>query len=415
MMETINSLFASLKGDFGFIEGWVLQIFFVVLGALLVEFLQRIALKRLARRADRQQKSWIAAMLRALRAPLSLLIWLLGLTTAATIAGQQSESPLFDYVPVIRQIGVILALTWFALRTVRAIERIVLQRAREQDEDLDQTTVDAIGKLVRISVVITALLVVLQNLGFSISGVLAFGGIGGLAVGLAARDMLANFFGGLTIFMDRPLSVGDWIRSPDREIEGTVEKIGWRQTRIRTFEKRPLYVPNATFTTVVVENPSRMTNRRIYETIGVRYADFGAMRDIVSDVEEMLRDHDEIEQQQTLMVFFNQFASSSLDFFVYCFTKTVNWAEYHRVKQDVLFRVGDIIESHGGEIAFPTHTVHLASTPQDAGLEDSEPEPVTSGPRASGDESRSKRGPGGQYGDMSGPGDDGDGDGGNGS
>lgn len=413
MMETINSLFASLKGDFGFIEGWVLQIFFVVLGALLLEFLQRIALKRLARRADRQQKSWIAAMLRALRAPLSLLIWLLGLTTAATIAGQHTESPLFDYVPVIREIGVILALTWFALRTVRAIERIVLQRAREQDEDLDQTTVDAIGKLVRVSVVITAALVALQNLGFSISGVLAFGGIGGLAVGLAARDMLANFFGGLTIFMDRPLSVGDWIRSPDREIEGTVEKIGWRQTRIRTFDKRPLYVPNATFTTVVVENPSRMTNRRIYETIGVRYADFSAMRDIVADVEKMLRDHDEIDQKQTLMVFFNQFAASSLDFFVYCFTKTVNWAEYHRVKQDVLFRIGDIIESRGGEIAFPTHTVHLASTPQDAGLEDSEPEPVASGSRASGDKSRSKRGPGGQYGDMSGPGDDGDG--GNGS
>lgn len=404
MMDAINSLQATLRSDFGFVEGWVLQIFLVVLGALLLEFIQRITLRRIARRAERRQKTWVAAMLRALRAPLSLLIWLLGVTTAAAIAGRQTESPLFDYVPVLREVGVILAVTWFALRTVRAIERLVLQRAREQDEDLDETTVDAVGKLVRISVVITAALVALQNLGFSISGVLAFGGIGGLAVGLAARDMLANFFGGLTIFMDRPLSVGDWIRSPDRSIEGTVEKIGWRQTRIRTFDKRPLYVPNATFTTVVVENPSRMTNRRIYETVGVRYADFSALQDIVADVETMLREHEEIDRNQTLMVFFNQFGASSLDFFVYCFTKTVNWAEYHRVKQDVLFRIGNIIEARGAEIAFPTHTVHLASTPQDAGLEDSEPEPVETGSSARKSQSRSKRGPGGSYGDMSGPG-----------
>lgn len=404
MMESINSLLEALRSDFGFVAGWVLQIFVVVLGALLLEFVQRITLRRLARRADGRGKTWVAAMLRALRAPLSLFIWLIGLTTGAAIAGQQTESPVFEYVPILREIGVIIAATWFALRTVRAIERLVLERAQEQKEEVDRTTVDAIGKLVRVSVVITATLVALQNLGFSISGVLAFGGIGGLAVGLAARDMLANFFGGLTIFMDRPLSVGDWIKSPDREIEGTVEKIGWRQTRIRTFEKRPLYVPNATFTTVVVENPSRMTNRRIYETIGVRYADFHAVKDIVADAEQMLREHEDIDQDQTLMVFFNQFGASSLDFFVYCFTKTVNWAEYHGVKQDVLFRIGDIIESHGGEIAFPTRTLHLASTPERAGLETGEPEPVEERPAPDEDESQSKNGSSGQYGDVSGDG-----------
>ena len=104
----------------------------------------------------------------------------------------------------------------------------------------------------------------MQALGYSISGVLAFGGIGGIAVGFAAKDLLANFFGGLMIYLDRPFSVGDWIRSPDKNIEGTVEEIGWRLTRIRTFDKRPLYVPNSTFTQISVENPSRMLNRRIY-------------------------------------------------------------------------------------------------------------------------------------------------------
>ncbi|WP_258868179.1 mechanosensitive ion channel family protein [Alkalilimnicola ehrlichii] len=131
-------------------------------------------------------------------------------------------------------------------------------------------------------VIVIAGLVVLQTLGISIAGVLAFGGVGGIAVGFAARDLLANFFGGLTVYLDRPFSVGDWIRSPDREIEGTVERIGWRQTRIRTFDLRPLYVPNSTFNSIALENPSRMSNRRIFETIGIRYNDADKMATIVA-------------------------------------------------------------------------------------------------------------------------------------
>ena len=161
------------------------------------------------------------------------------------------------------------------------------------------------------------------------------------------------------ILLDRPFSVGDWIRSPDREIEGTVEDIGWRLTRIRTFDQRPLYVPNAVFTNLAVENPSRMRNRRIYETIGVRYDDVGVLRQIVSDVESMLREHPDIDLNRTLMVNFVEFGPSSLDFFIYTFTRTKLWAEFHAIKQDVLFRIAEIIEGHGAEIAFPTQTLHV--------------------------------------------------------
>ncbi|MFP6835411.1 MAG: mechanosensitive ion channel domain-containing protein, partial [Pseudomonadales bacterium] len=169
---------------------------------------------------------------------------------------------------------------------------------------MDQTTAAAVGKLLRAAVIITGVLMVLQGLGFSVSGVLAFGGIGGIAIGFAARDMLANFFGALMIFLDRPFSVGDWIRSPDREIEGTVEEIGWRLTRIRTFEQRPLYVPNSVFTSLAVENPSRMLNRRIYETIGIRYDDVSVLGKIIVDVTSMLKAHPAIDLSRTLMVNF---------------------------------------------------------------------------------------------------------------
>ena len=161
------------------------------------------------------------------------------------------------------------------------------------------------------------------------------------------------------IYLDRPFSVGDWIRSPDRQIEGTVESIGWRLTVIRTFDKRPLYVPNSVFANIAVENPSRMTNRRIYETIGIRYADVDKMEAITSDVESMLRQHPDIDTSQTLIVNFVDFAPSSLDFFVYTFTKTTVWVEFHKIKQDVLLKIENIISSHGAEIAFPTSTVHI--------------------------------------------------------
>ena len=136
-------------------------------------------------------------------------------------------------------------------------------------------------------------------------------------------------------------------------------EIGWRLTIIRTFTQRPLYVPNSVFASISLENPSRMLNRRIYETIGVRYDDAAVVEPIVSDVKAMLEAHPEITTERTMMVNFNAFGPSSLDFFIYCFTHTTVWAEYHKIKQDVLLKIHDIIVSHGAEVAFPTTTVHL--------------------------------------------------------
>ncbi|MGD9386516.1 MAG: mechanosensitive ion channel family protein, partial [Thioalkalispiraceae bacterium] len=262
-------------------------------------------------------------------------------------------------ITIFREIGLIVVIAWSLVRFIKQIEERVLKNSEQVGTKIDRTTADAIAQLLRLSVIITAGLVGLQTIGVNISAILAFGGIGGIAIGFAAKDLLSNFFGGLMIYLDRPFAIGDWVRSPDRDIEGTVEKIGWRLTIIRTFDKRPLYIPNSVFATIVVENPSRMLNRRIYETIGVRYADAAVLKNIIDEVKDMLRKHTEIDQEQTMMVNFNKFAASSLDFFVYTFTKTTNWIDYHMIKQDVLFKINEIITHHGAEIAFPTSTVHL--------------------------------------------------------
>jgi MscS family membrane protein len=201
-------------------------------------------------------------------------------------------------------------------------------------------------------------------LGISISGMLAFGGMGGLIVGMAAKDLLANFFGSIMIYLDRPFNIGDWIRSPDRSIEGTVEKIGFRLTVIRTFDKRPLYVPNSVFTNIAVENPSRMHNRRIKETIGIRYKDAKKLPIILDEVRDMLINHPDIDDTQTLIVNFDAFGASSLEFFIYTFTKTTNWIEFHHIKQNVMLQILNIIHDHDADCAFPTRTLHVESLPE---------------------------------------------------
>jgi MscS family membrane protein len=353
-----NKLISTLT-DWTGANNWIVQIFIVVFIALCIDLIQRRMLAKLKVKLARTENPWDDALVAALIRPLSLLIWVVGITFAAEIGRNEAGAAIFNAIEPVRSVGVLAAIAWFLVRLTRNVQETIVQRGIQSGKPYDRTTADAIAKLVRVSIFITAALVILQTLGFSISGVLAFGGIGGIAIGFAAKDLLANFFGGLMIYLDRPFSVGDWIRSPDRDIEGTVEDIGWRLTTIRTFSKRPLYIPNSTFANVAVENPSRMSHRRIYETIGLRYDDASKIEVILKDIETMLRQHEEIDATQTLMVNFNAFAASSLDFFIYTFTKTTNWVKFHRVKQDVLIKIEQIIDGHGAEIAFPTSTVHI--------------------------------------------------------
>jgi MscS family membrane protein len=229
----------------------------------------------------------------------------------------------------------------------------------DDDITLITETYEIVIRILKILVVTITALIIMQEIGLSISGLLAFGGVGGLIVGLAAKDLLSNFFGGMMIFFDRPFRVGEFIKSPDRNIEGVVEKIGLRLTVVRTFSKNVLYIPNTAFSSIIVENATRMSNRRINETIGIRYDDLNKMKDIIQDVNNILENNIDVDQTQKAKVFFKSFSASSCDFFIYAFTITKDWEEFLRIKQDVLLKVAEIIEKHNAEIAYPTTTVFI--------------------------------------------------------
>jgi MscS family membrane protein len=340
-------------------EPSLLQVSLIVLATVLANVVVHIILRYLTKIVRLTTSHWDNALVNAAKRPIPIVIWLTGIAYAAGIAGKESGSAILDAVPHIRDVGFIVCLAWFMIRLIRNFALNIVSAHEKNGEEVDRTTIDALSKLAHLTVIISTGLLAMQTLGFSVSGILAAGGIGGLAIGFAAKDLLANFFGGLTIYLDRPFSVGDWIRSPDKQIEGTVEYISWRHTRVRAFNKNPIYVPNALFTTIVVENPSRMSHRRIHETIGIRYEDIGMMGAIVAEVKAMLQNHPEIDADQTLIVNFNTFGPSSLDFFIYTFTRTKEWVHFHEVKQDVLLKIAGIIENHAAQIAFPTHTVHI--------------------------------------------------------
>lgn len=345
-------------------DSWMLYVFVTVFVTLLLSYLSKIVLLRVEQKLLKTQNLLDDALVAAIRKPLRAVIWLVGISIAAEIVHQHAPSAIFESIPKIREVLFILIVGWTLLRFIKNGADAMVEQGRQKGVEVDLTTVDAITNLLKASVVITTFLIILQALGYSINAVLTFGGIGGVAVGFAAKDLLANFFGAMMIYLDRPFNVGDWIRSPDRDIEGTVEKIGWRMTTIRTFDKRPLYVPNSVFAQVAVENPSRMSHRRIYETIGIRYDDIDQMQSITDAVRSMLVAHEQIDDSQTMIVHFNAFNASSCDFFVYTFTHTTNWVKFHEVKQDVLLKISDIIAEHGAEIAFPTQTLHVAELAQ---------------------------------------------------
>lgn len=369
----MNRLTETLQQSIG-VELWLASVLAIILLTLLIGQAVRTAFLQADRWAQRTANPWDEALLGAARKPVQLLIWLVGLGWVARALNAHWQEPaLLTGALQWRDVGLVVSVAWFLWRLIGLVSQTSIRRRTDSGEDFDLTTALALSKLLRLLVIVVATITVGHTLGFQIGGLLALGGVGGIAVGLAARDLLANFFGGLTIYLDRPFSVGDWIRSPDKSIEGTVEYISWRHTRIRAFNKNPIYVPNAVFTSIVVENPSRMSHRRLNEVIGLRYADFAQVQAVVADVRALLQNHPGIDNSQTLIVNFTRFGASSLDILVYAFTLTRAWVDFLTLKQELLLAIGRIVASHGAEIAFPTQTLHLEPPP---GPAKSEAEPT---------------------------------------
>jgi MscS family membrane protein len=302
--------------------------------------------------------------LACLRKPLEFLIFLAGLFVAVEFLRLPVEPfDLDKFAAALLKALFIINLAWFFFNLVDMVDHYLGKWAARTETSLDDHLAPLVRKTLRIFIIIMAGLMAIQSFGYPVTGVLASLGIGGLAFALAAKDTVSNIFGSLMIIFDRPFQIGDWIKAGD--MEGTVEEIGFRSTKIRTFAKTLISVPNNVIANMALDNFSRMPKRRIRLTVGVTYDTSPAqMREAVGQIRELLKTHPAIDQE-FFLVNFTDFGASSLDIMVYCFTTTTVWSEYLDAREDVCLKIMDTLEALGLEIAFPSTTVYLRKEDQE--------------------------------------------------
>lgn len=295
----------------------------------------------------------------ALKKPIFFLIWLYAAIISSNFIIEQLDGKLLKYTQVLKYVLVYLVVLTFFIKSITQIKKHYVLQKEKINKTPDFGTIDVVEKISKSTIFVIWTVLVLSKMGFNLSALVAFGGAGGVAVGFAGKDLMANIFGGLIIYWDKPFSVGDWISSPDKSIEGDVEEIGWRQTKILTFEKYPIYVPNSLFGTIIIENKSRHKAWRIKEEIAIRFDDINKIDRISNDITKMLKEHPNISKKFRMYVNFTNFAESSLTLLVSVFTNTIDYIRYLEIKQDVLLKIAKIIKENGANFAFPTSTINI--------------------------------------------------------
>ena len=246
---------------------------------------------------------------------------------------------------------------WTALRVFEVICDLWMDLAAATETKLDNQLIPIFRKGGRAFLILLGIVLFVQNMGYSVGSLIAGLGLGGAAIALASRDTLANLFGSLVIFFDRPFQMGDWIQVD--QIEGTVEDVGLRTIRIRTFANSLITVPNSFFTTSIINNFSRMERRRIKFNLGLTYETSAAqMKAIVAEIRQLILDNEDLHHD-FFLVHFTGFQAYSLEILVYCFTVTTSWQEYMEIQEALLLEIMQKVEALGLEFAFPTQTLHL--------------------------------------------------------
>lgn len=345
---------------------WLIQIAIVIFLTIAVNLTQIFILRYLQKPLTADKWIWHQSVVEGISRPLTILIWVLGTAFCIDILYVKFVSSVYETdfsLEMVRTIAIIAAITWFAYRTVKIYRREYIKLKTDAGIVYDASLVDITSKISVITIIVLGALAVMQALDVNVAGILAFGGVGGIAVAFAAKDLIASYFGGLMLHLDQPFKVGDNVSSFDMEIKGTIESIGWRQVIIRRFDTRLLYVPNSAFSTISVLNRRRKTNRLIDEYVGIRYDDAQQIKPIVDEIRQMLLNHDGLDEvrmgNRWPAVHFVRFAPSSLDIRIYCYTKDTSWNGWLATKEDVLIKTMDIVVANNAEVAFPTSTIHL--------------------------------------------------------
>jgi len=359
----------------------VVKVLLILLLSLIIYFIRKvlygmiesILLKTSYMKRYRQE------ILDDIRTPIAYLLLVINVEIALYIYYDFSTSPLMNKL---FNVTYAIFFTVTLYQVVNSIARIMIEQIGNTNKSIKDEMVNVTIKIINFMIIIIGLLLVLYFSGLNLTAVLSGLGIGGFAVALAARESLANFFGTISILLSDMFSQGDWIVVGDKE--GTVVEIGLRVTTLRTFDNALISIPNGTLANADVKNWNRRTvGRRIKMKLGVKYnSKRENIHQAVEKIRTMLQEHigvatektsytsrlkrharlvseqDSLGVKRTLLVYLDEFSDSSINILVYCFSKTTDWNEWLAVKEDVMYKIMEILEENQLEFAFPSLSIY---------------------------------------------------------
>lgn len=298
------------------------------------------------------------ALVKSISTPLKVVPVIIGIYIALRVTNISGDAEIYAN-RLLRSI-ITLSVFWTLSRGVNAFE-FMFANLRNA---LSPAAVDWMVKALQVLLIILGLGAVAEQWGIQIAPLLAGLGVLGIAVGLGAQDLFKNLISGILIITEKRFIPGEWIKV-DGVVEGTVEKINFRSTLVRRFDKSPVYVPNSALSDAALTNFSRMTHRRIKWVVGVEYrTTVDQLRYIRDEIESWLWNDERFAKPPAAALFVrvDSFNSSSIDFLIYTFTNTKDWGEWLAIKEEFAVAVMDIIEKAGTGFAFPSRTIYLQET-----------------------------------------------------
>jgi len=359
----INKLYSSHYGRyladtiFGIPLGNLIAAILVfVLILMLRRYLTRLVtnfLQRLARKSETQLDDMIV---RELRSPINFLFVIIALDLFFQFIFLDNR-----FTRLLLSSLLIFDVYWMFYAFTPAIQHFLINYSH-RNEHISYELSRFITRIIRMLVIVLALISLLYNFGINVTAFVASLGLVGMAFALAAKDTAANLFGSIALMLDQSIRIGEWIKV--NGVEGIVEDIGMRTTKIRTFEKSIVVVPNSIVANTNIENYSRRKVRRIKMVLGLTYDTTPEqMQKILEALRRLLATHPGIAQDQTTLVRFDRFEDSYLGIFIYTFTNTADWDQYLAIREDVQLKMMEIVQEHGAQFAFPSQSIYVEKLP----------------------------------------------------
>ncbi|WP_203544847.1 mechanosensitive ion channel family protein [Desulfovibrio sp. JC010] len=331
-------------------------LFFIILR----RFLTKFTMNRLKNMLEKHETQGGASVLKALAEPVRFIPVVLGLFFADQCL--DLPLPVETFTNTVVKALILFVIFWSAFNLVSVATKIF----RKLEKVLTPSLVDWLIKLVKFLVILMGVASILELFGIDIGPILTGLGLFSVAVALGAKDLFQNIIAGISIIAESRFDVGDWI-TVDGKVDGTVEFIGFRSTRIRRFDKAPVYVPNSALSDNCLINFSKMTHRRILWNIGVEYRTSTEQLKLIQErVMEYILGSDDFAHPPEVSTFMRvvQFGDSSIDFQLYAFTKTTDWLAWLKIREDLAYRIKDIVEVEAGTgFAFPSQSIYVETVP----------------------------------------------------